>query len=112
MLITRGAPNMFCLHPPFQIDGNFGGCAAIGEMLIQSHEYASDGTRIVRLLPALPKSWVVGSAQGLRARGGFTVDMQWTDGHVTEFRIASEEGGPVTVVVNGETQTVQAESIR
>ena len=111
MLIGRGAPNLFCLHPPFQIDGNFGGCAAMAEMLIQSHELTIEGKPILRLLPALPKAWTTGSAHGLRARGNFTVDMQWQDGKVTDYRIASAEPRLVTIVVNGVTKTVQAEGL-
>ena len=107
MLIGRGAPNMFCLHPPFQIDGNFGGCAAVAEMLIQSHERTPDGEPIIRLLPAMPESWATGSAQGLRARGNFTVDIRWADGRVLDFKISSPESRPVSVVVNGELKKVQ-----
>jgi alpha-L-fucosidase 2 len=111
MLVGRGAPNLFCLHAPFQIDGNFGGCAAIAEMLIQSHELTADGEPIIRLLPALPKTWATGSASGLRARGNFAVDMQWQGGIVTRYRIASALPRQVTVVVNGATKTVTAERL-
>ena len=91
MLIGRGAPNLFCLHAPFQIDGNFGGCAAVAEMLLQSQETTADDQPVLELLPALPKAWHTGQVRGLRARGGFTVDIQWKDGVVTEYRIASSE---------------------
>jgi alpha-L-fucosidase 2 len=100
MLIGRGAPNLFCLHPPFQIDGNLGGSAAVAEMLVQSH----DGT--ITLLPALPAAWKDGKVTGLRARGNFTVDIAWKDGKVTHHRITSPEAREVKVRING---TIQSE---
>ena len=103
MLIGRGAPNLLCLHPPFQIDGNFGGTAAVAEMLVQSH----DGQ--ITLLPALPAAWSHGRVSGLRARGGFFVDIEWKESRVTSFRISANEARPAQVQVNGEVKTVVAE---
>lgn len=74
-------PNMFDAHPPFQIDGNFGMCSAIGEMLLQSHRRYK-GMNVIDVLPACPKAWKKGSIEGIRARGGFTVSIKWNGGKI------------------------------
>ena len=80
--------NLFCTHPPFQMDGNFGITAAIAEMLLQSHEKTADGKTLIRLLPALPARWAKGGeAKGFKARGGYIVDFSWKNGKVTDFSV-------------------------
>lgn len=102
-LATHVYGNLWAVHPPFQIDANFGYAAAVNEMLVQSH------LGIIHLLPAVPKAWSAGAVKGLRARGGFEVDMEWEDGKLTRstIRNVSSPSGECSVRY-GEVTTTMA----
>lgn len=93
-------PNLLDAHSPFQIDGNFGGCSGVIEMLMQS------STNKIVLLPALPESWADGKVQGICARGGFVVDMEWKNREVVSLIVSSLKGGRTVICFNGVSKKV------
>lgn len=99
LIEKRINPNLFTECPPFQIDANFGTTAGIAEMLLQSQVY-EDGANIIELLPALPKSWTDGEISGLKARGGFEIDIKWKNGHIVKARVKSLLGNNYKILYN------------
>jgi alpha-L-fucosidase 2 len=99
-------PNLFCAHPPFQIDGNLGFTAGVAEMLLQSHASTAAVTH-VHLLPALPPAWAQGTFAGLRARGGVTVDASWSERAVLDVRLLSDTDRRVAIRAGTERAEVQ-----
>ena len=121
LLLSKSTlPNLLDNCPPFVIDGNFGGCAGIAEMLLQSHERKPEArnhksevreqepdTYLIHLLPALPAAWPTGSVQGFRARGGFAVDIVWHDGRLTSASIRSISGTACHVRYGDKVQSIK-----
>jgi len=95
LLAEKTTPNLWTLHPPFQIDANLGAMAGVVEMLLQSHAGYID------VLPALPMAWQTGSFSGLVARGNFVVDAEWTDGRATRITVTSRNGGVCRIAYPG-----------
>lgn len=103
-------PNLLDAHSPFQIDGNFGGCAGVIEMLMQSEYSLEDKGKpnvVVELLPALPENWEDGSVSGIRARGGITVDMTWKDGQVATLTLVAQKRCRIVLKANGVSQVIK-----
>ena len=101
-------PNLLDAHSPFQIDGNFGGCAGVIEMLMQS-EYGVGSSQLstIELLPALPDNWKDGSVSGIRARGGISVDMTWRNSRVTSLTLTAQKTQKIQLAVNGELKQLK-----
>ena len=109
----RTYPDMFDAHPPFQIDGNFGGAAGIEGMLLQSRPLEARGAAQnfeIEVLPALPSAWRNGSVTGLRARGGFEVDLDWASGKLTKITIHSVGGGNLSARYGDRTTKIKLKS--
>ena len=101
-------PNLFDAHPPFQIDGNFGGTAGVCEMLMQSQLSTLDTKRsTIELLPACPKAWKDGKVSGLCARGGYEVSFEWKDGKVRDATIKAKKNGTVILCYNGQQKKLK-----
>ncbi|MBT3192079.1 MAG: glycoside hydrolase family 95 protein [Verrucomicrobia bacterium] len=98
-------PNLFDTHPPFQIDGNFGYTAGVCELLLQSQEKDAAGRPVLDILPTLPRAWPTGQVRGLRARGGFEVDLSWKDMQLETLKVRSLNGRDFGLRVNGRLQT-------
>ncbi len=102
------ANNLFDIHPPFQIDGNFGGVAGITEMLLQSHLGTPDN-RIIELLPALPDEWSSGSIKGIKSRGDFSFDIEWNEGKLTKATVTSAKDNVLSLKMNEKTSGIHSE---
>ncbi len=101
LLKTSTMNNLFDTHPPFQIDGNFGATSGIAEMFIQSHLSS------IQILPALPDVWKTGSIFGIKARGGFVMDIEWKEGRLTKLKVYSSVGGNCKITLTGNAKPVK-----
>lgn len=110
LLSKSTLPNLFDTHPPFQIDGNFGGAAGIAEMLLQSHQKDQKGNFLLNILPALPSAISSGYVEGICARGGFELDIRWEAGQLKGLLLRSKSGKSCSVRYNGKTVELQTVS--
>ncbi len=109
LMMKSTAYNLFDMHPPFQIDGNFGAISGIAEMLLQSH-LGEIGKRITELLPALPDKWQKGEVSGLRARGNFEIDIIWEHGKAKQVRIKAFSDGIFRLKLNERTANFRTDA--
>ncbi len=101
--------NLFCSHPPFQIDGNFGATSGITEMLLQSHLRDENGDYFQDILPALPSAFSSGKISGIKGRGGFEFTISWEDGALNSLEIISFQGNILNVRYGGKLHSVKTE---
>ena len=109
LMVRSTVDNLFDMHPPFQIDGNFGGSAGVAEMLLQSHLGSFD-ERIISILPAIPAAWKSGSFKGLCARGNFYLDARWQDGKLTSVTVHAVAGGDCRIKLTETMENFRTEA--
>lgn len=109
LMVRSTIANLFDMHPPFQIDGNFGGSAGVAEMLLQSH-LGQFGARVISVLPAIPAAWKDGSFKGLCTRGNFSVDAAWQDGKIKSVTIHAPAGGTCRLKLTDGMQNIRTDA--